>query len=517
MINHTARHLCIQLLRRTTQILTIMLIITLPFISLYAHYRAANAIEDIQFMSGFRGLVLSRIDKHVAPMEDSQEFVESFKGTLWSMRLRNIDLSDPLAGAELIAASKTLYVPFIISIIIPVFVTLILGRIFCSWICPADLLFVITNKFRSVLKFAEIPPAEIEFSLKNKYIVLGVGLIAGVIVSQPLFALIYPPAVLSRLTHAWIFGTALTGMVILTLVLIAIELFISPRWWCRTMCPGGALYAIIGWPRLLRVKLNRPRCDACGLCQPVCHAGIDPVAESNGIECTNCGECVKACPTKALHYTVGLPGCKSTTPPLRKAAFQLVFLLGISLIIFSVLASSARAHHILGLPHYSYKENYPQAPTLEYPAFTGPYDVLLTSYPGKPVPQEPVSLSIYIKNRNTGDPYAQPISIRVLQTFTFGRSHIVLPPTVCHPFDQPHRLNVTFPEDGEYVVELMMDVEGKPETIPFMVIAGDPSATLSILIIIGAFLFVFVVTVRAIKIKRLRRKRTSLAATVGKA
>ena len=59
------------------------------------------------------------------------------------------------------------------------------------------------------------------------------------------------------------------------------------------------------------------------------------------------------------------------------------------MIILAVLASSAAAHHILGLPHYSYKENYPQAPTLEYPAFTGPYDILLTSYPGKPVPQEP--------------------------------------------------------------------------------------------------------------------------------
>jgi len=116
-------------------------------------------------MSGFRGLVLSRIDKHIAPMENPQEFVESFKGTLWSMRLGNIDLSDPLAGAEMIAASKTLYGPFILSIIIPVLATLILGRIFCSWVCPADLLFVVSNKLRSVLKFAEIPPAEVKFSL----------------------------------------------------------------------------------------------------------------------------------------------------------------------------------------------------------------------------------------------------------------------------------------------------------------------------------------------------------------
>lgn len=93
----------------------------------------------------------------------------------------------------------------------------------------------------------------------------------------------------------------------------------------------------------------------------------------------------------------------------------------------------------------------------------------------------------------------------------------MLEPTVCHPFDQPHRLNVVFPEDGEYIVELTMDVEGSPETIPFMLIAGDPSATASILIVIGAFLFVFIVAVRAIRIKRMRRQRASVEVAAAKA
>jgi hypothetical protein len=94
----------------------------------------------------------------------------------------------------------------------------------------------------------------------------------------------------------------------------------------------------------------------------------------------------------------------------------------------------------------------------------------------------------------------------VLQTFTFGRSAEILKPTICQPFEQPHKLAVTFPEDGEYVVELTFDIEGKPEIIPFILTVGEPSATTSVLVTIGILLLLFIIVVRAIKIKRARRE-----------
>lgn len=169
------------------------------------------------------------------------------------------------------------------------------------------------------------------------------------------------------------------------------------------------------------------------------------------------------------------------------------------------VALPAEAHHILGLPHYSYKENYPQVPTLEYPAQTGPYDVLLTSYPGIPLPGETANIAIYIKNRQTGAPFEQPVEIRVLQTYTFGKSRDVFPRAQCLPFDNLHKLSVNFPEEGEYIVELSLEVEGKIETIPFAMIAGNPTATASMLVATGIGLTVFLVVVRAIRIKRARR------------
>jgi hypothetical protein len=169
-------------------------------------------------------------------------------------------------------------------------------------------------------------------------------------------------------------------------------------------------------------------------------------------------------------------------------------------------ASPVTAHHILGLPHYSYKENYPQRPTLEYPATTGPYDVLLTSYPGVPVPGEPANLAFYIKNRQTDRVFEQPIRVRVLQTHTFGDNTIIVPATQRTPFDNEYKFHVTFPADAEYIVELSMPVEGRTEVIPFLMTAGEPTATASFVAAGSLGTVLLLVVVRAVQVKRRRRR-----------
>ncbi len=505
-LSHKIRHLAIQALRRSAQVFVLLWVITLVYLSLYAHYRAANVLDDETEMTGFRGFVLREMDERIDSMDDPQAFLDANKGNLWAMRVGGWELADPLAALEPTFASKTFHAPLFASILIPVIVTLLFGKVFCSWICPANLLFEITGKLRALLRLAEIKPGEVRFSRINKYVLLVVGLIVAAIVGLPLFALIYPPAALSRFIHAWIFGTSVTGILILLGVIVLVELAVSPRWWCRTMCPGGALYGLIGWPRLLRVKLNSDRCTHCHKCKKVCDPGLDPVAESYGLECDNCGRCVKCCPEQALYFTVGLPEVKKRKEPKAGASASKVVTSIIILAVILGTAATAHAHHILGLPHYSYKENYPQAPVLEYPAQTGPYDLLFVCYPGEPVPGESAKLVFDIKNRDTEARYPKPIGVRVLQTFTFGDNREVLPSTTVNSYDGVlHEVVATFPEDGEYVVELTMDVEGKEEVIAFLMIAGKPSSTTSILIAIGCAFVVFLVIVRAIKLKRQRR------------
>jgi len=299
----------VQILRRLTQLSVILVLFGLIYFSLYAHYRAAHALEDVD---GFKGTIFNVIGGYVEGSEHPELLLDKFKGTVWSLKLGPLDWTDPLAGVEVIVASKTIYRPLILSVAVPVILTLLFGKVFCSWMCPGYVLFEIGTVLRKLLRFLEVPPANVSFSYKNKYIFLIVGLIFAAIVSMPIFALIYPPAVISRIFHAWIFGTPLAGMLTLIAVILAFEVFVSPRWWCKTFCPGGAIYGVIGFKRIMRIKLNKDTCDNCGICKKKCPMDLDPVSESEGIECDNCGVCIGPCPKKSLSYAIVLPKSKKS-------------------------------------------------------------------------------------------------------------------------------------------------------------------------------------------------------------
>lgn len=511
---HEKRHLAVQVLRRALQLSVVLFLAGLVYLSLYGHYRAAHALDDLAAMRGLNGAALRAVDRGMQAVADPEGFLQGFRGTLWSMRVSGLDVSDPLAGVELVAASKNFHGPMLLSILAPVLLALLLGRVFCSWVCPGYLLFEVGGKVRRLLRLAEIRPAEVRFSPQNKYVFLGMGLLVTAAVGRPLFALVYPPAVISRVIHGWIFGASLTGMLLILAVILAFEALVSPRWFCRSLCPGGALQGLLGAFRVLRVRLRPDRCTSCGLCAPVCEEGIDPVTQSAGLECDNCGQCVRHCPEAALAYSIGRGRKNPLRAAVRSAALIVAWLIGAGLVLN---AGEGLAHHILGLPHYSYKENYPQVPTLEYPASSGPYDLLLTSYPGRPKPGEPANLSFYIKDRNTGEPYGRPVEIRVLQTFTFGRNREVHATARVEPFDQVHKLTAVLDREGEYIVELTLEVEGRAEVIPFRVVAGDPSSGWSVLAGIVVGLGVFVLAVRAVKIKRERRVGGHRTPSLGRA
>lgn len=176
------------------------------------------------------------------------------------------------------------------------------------------------------------------------------------------------------------------------------------------------------------------------------------------------------------------------------------------------MSAPVEAHHILGVPHYAYKDNFPQVPVLEYPAQAGPYDVLLSAYPGKPVPGEAASLVFYMTVRATGLPYLTPVSVRVLTAATFGTGREIMAPAVHEHTLNQFKYTVTFPEDGEYVVELTMDVEGTPEVIPFLLVAGNPRSPVAVPLGVGAGLLFLAIIVRALKLKRARREAAAVPA-----
>jgi len=276
--------------------------------SLYAHYDAARALDDFESRSGWRWQLMELLHTLLAPMDGAADLLAATGGTTWSLRIGWLDLTDPLAAAEVLFTAQTLPLTLAASVAAPVLGTLLLGKVFCSWFCPAYLLFELSGKLRRLLRIAEIQPGSLRFSANNKYALLAAGLLIGAGLGLPFFSLVYPPAVLGRTLHALVFGFSMSGGLVLLGGLLLFELLVSPRWWCRSMCPGGALYGMIGWARPLRVGLDAQRCDGCGGCRPVCELGLNPVRESAGLECDNCGRCVGVCPQAALSWGVGLPG-----------------------------------------------------------------------------------------------------------------------------------------------------------------------------------------------------------------
>jgi ferredoxin-type protein NapH len=119
-----------------------------------------------------------------------------------------------------------------------------------------------------------------------------------------------------------LFGAAgvisLTGVSLFLFVLLMVEILLSPRMWCRSLCPGGALYAVLGARRVFRVKNDFAACTQCAACIKACPMGLNPMSDALGIECDNCLACLPSCQPDALHIKAGLfPSAESADSAKR--------------------------------------------------------------------------------------------------------------------------------------------------------------------------------------------------------
>ncbi len=331
--------------RRVVQLGVIVLILAIPALARYNNYLAAYELDRKieKWVGTVQGVTLASIDTVIRTLPGAEieragrmqrkrdvarSYAQSMQGGVWSAQLGPVSLTDPLAAAESVAASRKLPWVLAAGLAIPLLATLLLGRIFCSWICPVGFLLELSDKLRGVLRFLEIKPRNLRFSFGMKYSLLAVGLLLTALSATPVLAYVYPPAVFNRELHDLVFamfdraengkpGLWLGGLSWMAMLLAAIALFevlLSRRWWCRYVCPGGALYALLGWSRPLRVKLKREACTDCAACTAACPMGLNPMKGQMGIECDNCGVCITACGDDALDYGFAMPTSPETQP-----------------------------------------------------------------------------------------------------------------------------------------------------------------------------------------------------------
>jgi MauM/NapG family ferredoxin protein len=102
-----------------------------------------------------------------------------------------------------------------------------------------------------------------------------------------------------------LFNTNLfVAFLILSILLLGM---IRPRFWCRNLCPAGALFALFSLRPLFRRAVSE-ECTKCGRCVRACPMGAiaDDFFKTAHSECITCLKCQEVCPEKAITFKVGV-------------------------------------------------------------------------------------------------------------------------------------------------------------------------------------------------------------------
>ena len=145
------------------------------------------------------------------------------------------------------------------------------------------------------------------------------------------------------------------------LVLICLLSILVANFWCRYLCPYGALLGLVSLLSPLGIVRNRDRCTDCKLCTKACLNRIDVarVVRVDSPECTSCLSCIAACPHR---------GALEIRPPLTKRAISpwLYGALIVGVFFAIVVAAQLASYWQSQVTYVDYAELIPVAEWLEH-------------------------------------------------------------------------------------------------------------------------------------------------------
>lgn len=224
-----------------------------------------------------------------------------------SLTLDLLPLSDPYVMLQALMSGNLPTQTGVIGVlIILTFYLLVGGRVYCSWICPVNMVTDAAAWMRRKLGLK----VSSQFSRNTRYWLLLLTLVLPVITGAIVWELFNPVSLMFR---GIIFGMGWAWMVIVGIFLF--DLFISQRGWCGHLCPVGAFYSLLSKKSVLRVSASkRDQCDDCNDCFVVCpepkvirpalkgaKQGISPLIDE--MNCTNCGRCIDICDEEVFSFT----------------------------------------------------------------------------------------------------------------------------------------------------------------------------------------------------------------------
>jgi len=272
----------------------------------------AEAVAEKGWLRANRWLILRRISQFgilglflLGPLAG----IWIVKGNLnYSFTLDLLPLTDPYVALQ---SAMTGHFPEKLGLIgvgiALAFYLLVGGRVYCSWVCPVNLVTDAAGWLRDRLGIK----GSTHLSRKTRYWILAMTLLGSALTGVVLWELINPVSMLHR---GLIFGLGAAWTVVLAVFLF--DLFVMSRGWCGHLCPVGAFYSLLGRWSPLRVSAPaRAACNDCMDCFEVCPEPqvIRPALKGEGkgvgpvilaANCTNCGRCIDVCSKEV--FTFGL-------------------------------------------------------------------------------------------------------------------------------------------------------------------------------------------------------------------
>ena len=214
----------------------------------------------------------------------------------------------PLGSLQNALASSGTRTPAYIFGIIVLF-GLLLGRTICGFLCPIGL----GQELLYKIKTPKVKKNKVTHILSYfKYVLLVVLVVSIPVMYQtgvPAFCKYICPSgtllggigLLLNPNNGSLYemlGPLFTWKFLLLVLFIVLSVFVF-RFFCRFLCPLGAIYGFFCRVALLGIKLDKTKCTDCGICLSVCKMDIKKVGDH---ECIHCGACIKACPAKAISW-----------------------------------------------------------------------------------------------------------------------------------------------------------------------------------------------------------------------
>ena len=219
-----------------------------------------------------------------------------------------------------------------------VVLTLILGRVYCSVICPLGVMQDIISwlsgrRKKKRFRFSYSP--EVKWSRYGVLAVFIVALLAGI---GSLVALFAPYSSYGRIvsnlfaplyqwgnnllayfaeradsyafyeTEVWMKGLGTFIVAAVTFIVVAVLAWRNGRTYCNTICPVGTVLGFLSRYALFRPVIDAGKCKECGLCSRKCKAACINYKEFriDYSRCVDCMDCIDTCKHGAIHFACRL-------------------------------------------------------------------------------------------------------------------------------------------------------------------------------------------------------------------